>query len=246
MAGEARKANQSDSQDSQFRTKLAAWIIGLSLVGISSISLAAILFADNRAETTRLVFGSVLPLFGTWVGTVLAFYFARENFAAATESTLRLTRSVTRETPVAQTMIPRADMVVRQLGVGETDASVSIQELTSVMQSKNYKRIPIFDQSGAGVYVVHESLILSFAKQQNVAASDQAFLQKTLADLRSVPELKQLSEALAFVPEKATIGDARDRMLGVNGCNDVFVTASGKPSEAVVGWVTNTLLATVE
>jgi hypothetical protein len=38
----------------------------------------------NRDGITRLVFVSVLPLFGTWVGTVLAFYFISRNLETAT------------------------------------------------------------------------------------------------------------------------------------------------------------------
>ena len=37
-------------------------------------------------DTTQLLLSSLLPLFGTWVGTLLAFYFSRENFKAAAES----------------------------------------------------------------------------------------------------------------------------------------------------------------
>jgi hypothetical protein len=235
-------------EDARFRTRLAATIVGLSIVGILAISVAAIVLSEvaSRGETTRLVFGSVLPLLGTWIGTILAFYFARENFATATESTLRLTGQLTRETPVSEAMIRRSDMLVRQLGHSETEANISIQEITTAMQAKGFKRIPVLDQSGAAIYIIHDSLILYYAQFEKKAATDPAFLQKSLADLRVVPDLKQLSEALAFAPESAAVGDARDRMQAVPRCNDVFITSSGDPKSPVIGWLTNTLLATVE
>src|SRR5829696_2303043 len=81
----------SSPRDAAIRRWLAAGIVGASILGIVVVSIVAISTAGKtRAETSRLVFSSVLPLPGTWVGTVLAFYFARENLAAATESTLRL------------------------------------------------------------------------------------------------------------------------------------------------------------
>jgi hypothetical protein len=105
--------------DAGTRVRLAIWIIGLSLGGIVVASGLAIIFAssNNRAETVRLIFASVLPLFGTWVGTVLAFYFARENLQAATDSTLRTFRAagaLEPGTPVTEVMIPRAQMEDRR------------------------------------------------------------------------------------------------------------------------------------
>lgn len=239
----------SDTEASKFRSRLAGWIIGLSVVGISLISAAAILLAesgDSRAETTRLVFGSVLPLFGTWVGTILAFYFARENFAAATESTLRLTGQLTPETPVREAMIPRNAMVVHQLAAGQDEANVLLGNLVDTMQNTGFKRIPVLKSDGAVVWVIHESLILSYAQSKSVSATDPGFLGESLAHLRAVPELKTLSEAITFVNKDARVGDARDRMRAMSGSNDVFVTETGKSAEVVIGWLTNTLLAAAE
>src|SRR5205807_7605252 len=100
---------------------LAIAMVSLSVIGIAVASGLAIVFATatSRAETTRLVFTAVLPLLGTWVGTVLAFYFARENLQDATESTLRLTERGDPRTPVQQAMIPRAQTTAYELKHGE-------------------------------------------------------------------------------------------------------------------------------
>jgi hypothetical protein len=42
---------------------------------------------------------------GTWVGTVLAFYVARDNLHAATDSTVRLAGGIAPTTPVTAVMI---------------------------------------------------------------------------------------------------------------------------------------------
>ena len=70
--------------DAGARTFIAACIVIFSLVGIAAIAILAIVEAGkDRANTTRFVFSAVLPLLGTWVGTVLTFYFAQRNFEAA-------------------------------------------------------------------------------------------------------------------------------------------------------------------
>src|SRR5215216_4596784 len=115
--------------DASTRKTLALALVGASVAGIALISVIAIALAgDSRAETSRLVFSSVLPLLGTWVGTVLAFYFARENLAAATESTLRLA-GIETSTPVTSVMIREADFIAYDLG---TDDRIEDIPLASV------------------------------------------------------------------------------------------------------------------
>ena len=109
--------NPDEIKASHTRSRLASLIIGLSMIGITLAATAAVWTADeeNRGQVTQLVFSSVLPLFGTWVGTVLAFYFARESLQAATESSILLARGRDADTPVRQAMTPRAKMKVLAL-----------------------------------------------------------------------------------------------------------------------------------
>ena len=46
--------------------------------------------AGQESDTAKLLLSSILPLLGTWVGTVLAYYFAKENFESAARATGRL------------------------------------------------------------------------------------------------------------------------------------------------------------
>jgi hypothetical protein len=103
---------------------LAYIVLVVCAVGITAAAVVAILAADKgqRDSITRLVFVSVLPLFGTWVGTILAFYFASRNLETATASTLNLAQATARlagiptaATLVTERMIPRAEMKVLTL-----------------------------------------------------------------------------------------------------------------------------------
>src|SRR5690349_2815381 len=103
---------------------LAISIISLSVLGIASFAGIAIYMAPSadRLETSQMVFTSVLPLFGTWVGTVLAFYFARENLQSATESTQKiLSRALNpHATPVTDVMIDMSRATKRVLAPNES------------------------------------------------------------------------------------------------------------------------------
>lgn len=227
------------------RGKLAFAILIVSVSGIFVVSVVAIGFAtsSDRPEVTQLVFASVLPLLGTWVGTVLAFYFARENLQVATESSIRLAgRTPEPETPVRDVMIPKAQIISFDLEQGQEPGSVPLSDLHSRMVTASIHRIPILGPSGDALYVVHDSTLTEFAVS---VGTDTSVLTQTMADLLQNPDHKIAVEALGFIGPDAALSEARAAMRAVERCNDVFVTTSGKRSDPVIGWVTNTDLAAV-
>jgi len=226
------------------RTWLAFAIVGAGIVGVVAISAVALAFADDKERASQLVFSAVLPLFGTWVGTVLAFYFARENLEAATQSTLALAGRDT-AAPVTQVMIREADFVAYDLGTGDSVENVRLSALRDKMRQLTppSRRLPVRDAGGAIICVIHDATLTAYAESQHQTTES---IDRTLGDLLSDPEYKALVEAVGFVPERATIGDARQVMGSIKNCNDVFVTETGKREERAIGWLTNTLLAGVQ
>lgn len=240
-----RQPTRTRNSDSQTRERLAFWVTGICAGGIAVASIVAIWLADDmRPEMARLVFASVVPLFGTWVGTVLAFYFARENLQAATDSTVRLAGLSEPDTPVSEVMIPRATMHTFELLSGQDAGAVTLAELRSKMAERALRRMPILKSDGCVAHVMHESTISLFAAHKNKQPSE--FTTETVADLLAVQELAALVNAIGFVASDADLGDARAAMRSVKGCNDVFVTQRGRSEEAVIGWLTNTELAGLE
>jgi hypothetical protein len=233
------------TSDASTRTWIAVSVIGASIVGIFILSTVAILAGGrSRAETSRLVFSSVLPLLGTWVGTVLAFYFARENLEAATRSTLALA-GIEASTPVTQVMISESDFVAYDLGTTDRVADVPLAAVRDKMRElvPPFRRLPIRDAPGAVLCVIHDATLTAYAESQGQTTMT---IDKTVGDLLSDPEFRNLVEAVGFVPEKASVADARAVMASVKYCNDVFVTSSGSRAEHATGWLTNTLLAGVQ
>jgi hypothetical protein len=233
--------------DARTRARLAITIVSLSLLGVAAASAVALIFAtpENRPEMARLVFASVLPLLGTWVGTVLAFYFARENLQAATESTARLVGRIQPRTPVLEVMIPQARIIAHNLPAGADARAVGLVALYDKMTAGKVGRIPILNAAGAVLYVVHKATIDAFAGSL-LPPKDPAALTETMGDLLDQPDLRKLVEAIGFVGPNAVVEEARAAMRSVPGCNDVFVTASTKKDDRVIGWLTNTDLAGTE
>jgi hypothetical protein len=70
----------------------------------------------------------------------------------------------------------------------------------------------------------------------------------TLADvLQEQPEIGSIFRSThTFVSLSATIGDAKTAMNRVRDCRDVFVTETGNVQEAILGWITDVIIATSE
>src|SRR5690242_16592162 len=75
--------------------QLARLVLLVSAGTIGSVALIALIGAALNgavrfSRTTELIFNALLPLLGTWVGTVLAYYFSKQNFESATNSVQRM------------------------------------------------------------------------------------------------------------------------------------------------------------
>ncbi|HEX6507781.1 MAG TPA: hypothetical protein VF221_09135 [Chloroflexota bacterium] len=246
-ASTSRSQSTGSTGDASTRKRLAMIVVAISVIGIVAISGLAIGFAgaNNRADTSKLVFTAVLPLLGTWVGTVLAFYFAQGNLEAATESTLALAGATDTTTPVTAVMIPESDWVTYDAAPGDDLNAVPLSQLYTKMRQLTppARRLPIRNAAGAVLYVIHDSTLTAYAESVHEASDS---LTKTLGDLLGVSEFSQLVSATGYVSTTASVSDARSRMGSIPNCNDVFVTASGKREEHATGWLTNTLLAGVQ
>src|SRR5262245_6279585 len=97
----------------QTRNWLAFGITGISIIGVVILGATIIIVNDDSVtQRAKTVLNAVLPLLGTWVGTVLAYFFSRENFETASRSVERLTQQLTlheklESLPVTSAMTPR-------------------------------------------------------------------------------------------------------------------------------------------
>jgi len=118
-------------------------VIYLSLGGVLLLSWLVIKYEvpDKRAETTKYVFGTLLPLLGTWVGTILAYYFSMENLAAATQSVTDLAKTVTamdklRAVLVRDKMRPLAKSIIETVKPGD-ETNVKLVDLLNSDYSRD-------------------------------------------------------------------------------------------------------------
>src|SRR5215469_480815 len=113
-------STQNSSAQAPEAAALAKTVVRFTLGAIAVLCVVALAVGawgknPTAGEMTRYVFASIIPLLGSWMGTVLAYYFSRENLAAATQSVRDLTQAVTgmdklKATLVKDKMIPIAQI----------------------------------------------------------------------------------------------------------------------------------------
>jgi predicted transcriptional regulator len=210
---------------SDARTILAFGITLAAVLGITWLSLVIVKGDPNKAQN---VLNSVLPLFGTWVGTVLAYYFSRENFEAASTSAERL---LTKEERLRS--IPVARVMIKNI-ISSNDLDDKVEDIFKLLTGKDGKRyLPILKPSRALEALLYREGIMSYL--YDIPAVDRP--KKTLKDL--LQERPELNQDAAFVSEKKTLADAKEALEKID-CKVVLVTASGDPKEPVVGLLTST------
>lgn len=240
---------RTTASEQTLRDRIAPLIIGIGTAGIVSIAVVVMLllnFATAEAIKGKLdtimlsVFSTVVPVFATWVGTVIAFYFTNESFRQAAESTRSLMPAVEDEAITAPNrMIPFDKITKIVLGSAELTAP---PEGTLATSPDGVAMADVRKRFGDTV-----SRVIVFSAEMKPLCIIRKKLD-TVPTITLVGEyLKQDGNAadaanFRFLPAQATVEDGR-RALRLYNTADIFVTDRGFPDEPVKGWVPDDRLA---
>lgn len=231
-----------DAQAGLLRNQLAMTVLTVS--GGAVVLLAIVVVWRGDADTAMQVFNTTLPVFSSWVGTILAFYFGRENFEAANARVKSLIDRLSPEErasqPVSAVMRPASQTTSIQL----TAAAGEAQWLLTALKAKftgEVSRLPVLDADGRPLFILHGSTIDKYLSTDNQQRQTHTLQQLLDAD----DQRKALGPNRGFVLVRPTdsLAAAKARMEAVPGCQDIFVTADGTASQRLAGWITNIRLA---
>jgi hypothetical protein len=191
MAENANNANVNDETnlltESRFRNVLAYVLTILSIGGLGWICYLIINILNRAptvppADTDKImtIFTTVVALVGTWVGTILAFYFSRENFEAAAKSSAATTAALVKQltpgeklaaTLVKDKMIKRSEMFFVRTPNESINLTKTLEDLEKTGKGN---RIPLLDENDKPVCVLHRSTIVEylFKKTRSIAPPD--------------------------------------------------------------------------
>jgi hypothetical protein len=242
------KPAASDGQRTHV-AEIGKWVLGISggiILVVSVVVLVAAkgVDAEEFSKVSSMVFNALLPLLGTWVGTVLAYYYSRQNFESASESVERMVTTMTMEQKLAQISVEkemlRPDRITMYTVQGDKQPNqVLLSELRGIFRP-GISRLPIVDDKRVVQYIVHQSGLYKFITDKVMSGATKEQIEKlTLQDLVDDAELKLWVANIVYVPENASVGAAKQAMEARPGCQDLIVTKTGKKDEPMLGWMTN-------
>lgn len=249
MASENQNTTQGSGNNSNWNTR------NLIAGGITLVTLLATIFVAVKAMCLGLKEGldfvgkSLLPLWGTWIGTILAFYFSRENFEAASKSYQNVIKSLSPEEKMASikvidVMIPYDRIVF--LSYPQDKTKKLMEEILKDGRFQAYNRYAVFKDDRSVFKMIHRSMIDRFISEKlSQGKTPDEIKQLTLEDILTtdIAEIKNtLDNSYKLIYSKATLFEAKQAMDEKKECLDVFVTENGKKGEAVLGLITNNLI----
>ena len=248
-----------------FRSQLGSRLVSGSTIALTGLGLVIMggaawsAVTSNKPETlmsaAQLLLSALLPLFGTWVGTVLAFYYTKESYQAASQGTLDAVKSVAQRlsaTPIATKMMPFAQIIVHQVPAAGSLDNLSLPDIekkfdTVGANGQKISRLLILDNTGACIGILHHSLfaeMLAMLLRDNpqvdlTTATLSPLLAKESRGYKGMTYRDLIQKTVAFVAQDRTVADAKAAMEQIPGCQDVIVTKTGDRTEPVIGWLSN-------
>lgn len=230
----------------------AYWALGvigfvaLLMIGLPVITNYTPENADKANQAIKDLLGILLPLIGTWVGTVLAFYFSQANFEAATKSTIdlhqqfRSSEEKLQSIKITDKMIPMSKVSAKLvIEGGKAEKDYLLTDLITILETADTiprQRLPILDDQEHIKYILHRSFIDKY-RSENIGEPNVANF--TLQDMLDNSKDKSVPSAFGVLPPTANLADAKHLIDQEADCSDVFVTEDGKKDSKVQGWVTN-------
>lgn len=240
------------------RKVVARWVLLGSFIIIGGVSVATAAFAiigylapqngridpEKAAASLTVLLNALLPVMGAWIGALIAFYFARDNYIAATESAKVLLGD---RTPQLETIAAGDAMIklpqMEVVRTPEEDAKPVKGQILDRFVAKGLSRLPVLTTGNKPKGVVHDSVVQQFLIEQPANAAPT--LAHMLADQKVA---KRLAESAAYVAATATLKDVKAAMdrrskETSSSCRDVLVTTTGDDKGEVVGYISDMDLA---
>jgi len=238
-----------------FRHLLAGTIAGFVILGSIALGIVGIWFAiriakpgdnENGLQVLQYVFGVLLPLWGTWIGTILAYYFSKENFESANKNVRDLVTKMTSDEKLGQIkvtegMIPYQTFETSSLTVNSADTlnSTKVVDMINKLEKLGRQRLPVL--VGKQVYYIfHKGALLEYLFKKDPDSND------TIKDMgtKGTQWIKDiLTKGVQFLGQEDSMLTAKRLMESEAACNDVMITSNGQRDGIVIGWITDKIIS---
>jgi len=240
--------SNTKSTNNLTRIGLTGAIVIYAFIILIALSLVILFATGASIDDKKFVFTAIVPLVASWVGTVLAFYYGRENFEAAASKILGLSKETLDDLNVINIMILTKTMVTWTYDHGKSE----LEDILEIFKKVDKDRIPFLDSDQRPKYMVHRHQMEKYYLSQKIIESQsgddkvetESDSLQLIAFFRSNESKFGYKQKNGFVTinRDSTIQRALEIMKSVDGCKDIFVTENGTADSPVIGWITDVLV----
>jgi hypothetical protein len=218
-------------------------ILGFGFTFIIAVTIQFI-FDPTKVDAIQKMTTIFLPVIAAWVGTVIAFYFGKENFNVANDRIRELVDKVNpmeklKKISIKDVMIPYDKIIKYDLPDGADYKKVLLYDLLIICKDKKQSRIPVIKTNKVLATVIHRSIIDLIISKNTLNPDPKKDVKNfTIQDLIDDEETKIFIKTQLCVKEDANLLDAKSAYDNEPNAQDVFITSSGSITEPILGWVT--------
>jgi hypothetical protein len=217
---------------------IATWVLAVGTVTLLALGITAIIVDKTK---TMDIFNTILPVVASWVGTVLAFYFGRENFVSASEQARETFKSISPEEvnkePASTLMRSINQMTYFAIPAGNEDKDIKLSDLRAKFDpAKNVYRLPVLYSTGAPKYMIHQSRFDNYLAE---GGKPEDTLETFISNQKGKNVEYGLNKGFVIVSAQTSVADAKRQLEKVPSCQDIFIAQNGKPDEPLIGWISD-------
>jgi hypothetical protein len=224
--------------------------IALTVIVVGATVAVAIIaiYKGDKLEGVDFIAKTLLPLWGTWIGTIMAFYFSRENFEAASKSYQNMIKRLTPDEKIAAIKVSDVMIPYEQIVFLTQPADLGKKLINEILKDGRFQvfnRYAVFNADHTVNKMIHRSMIDRYISQHvDLGTTPDEIKLLTLQDFlkTDIPEIKMtLEHSYKLISRNATLLEAKQAMDEYKECLDVFVTETGSRGP-VLGLITNNLI----
>ena len=236
-----------------FRDRLGKSVVIIIVIGTTIIPIALMIMIfldwDTFDKSISFIGQSLLPLWGTWVGLILAFYFGKSNFESASRTFQSVIDKLSPEEKIAsinvsEVMIPFVKMSMLSY---EKDMQKTIIEVFSMQKfDKDYSYFPVVNNLTTLKYIINrkeftryvtEKVVNNYPNEQIKSITLDTFIK----DAKGSKTDARLDDVV-FISKNASLLDAKRLIERNRECYIITITQSGDPQEPIIGFISNNII----
>lgn len=235
--------SSTDVTNNRTRTWLTIGLICMGLFALTFLSYYIIKSAStaDKFESSKWVFNAIIPLIASWIGTILAYHFGRENYEAATKHALALNKETIAEIKVGNIMIDVKTIFYQKMDP-EDYSKTLISKLIDDYTKAEKDRILIFSNDFNPKFVIHRSTLAEYLNQKSASVDKANLSLKNFLDDNQNKFSFGTESGFGIVSIDDSVNVAFNKMNSIKNCQDVIITDSGNEKGKVIGWLTDTLI----